>query len=66
MCTATCEAGGSWEAAVYHRELSLVFCGDLEGWDGGGQERGPRGRRYMYIYSGFTSLYSRSSHSIVK
>lgn len=51
MGTATCEASGSWEAAVYHRELSLVFCGDLEGWDGGGQERGPRGRRYMYTYS---------------
>ena len=27
-----------------------VLCDDLEGWDGGGWERGSRGRGYMCIY----------------
>ena len=39
-----------WEAAILLRELSSVFCGDLQGgmraWEGG-----PRGRGYMYTYS---------------
>ena len=29
-----CKRDGSREAAVQHRELSLAFCDDLEGWDG--------------------------------
>ena len=48
----------SWESAVKCRELSLVFCDDLDGWDGG--KEGPRERGYMYTYSQFTSLYSRN------
>ena len=44
MCSAVCETASYWEAAVWHRELNLVLCDDLEGWDGGGgqeaQERG--------------------------
>ena len=35
MCTATCKIDSYWEPAVRHRESSLLFCGDLEGWDGG-------------------------------
>ena len=36
-----------------HRELSLVLCDDLDGWDGEGQgwEGGPRGKEYMNTYS---------------
>ena len=37
-----------WKAAVYHRELSLVLCADLAGWDG----RVRRGlkREGIYVY----------------
>ena len=38
-----------WEVAVQHKELSLVLCDDLEGWDGG-WAGGSRGRGYMYMY----------------
>ena len=31
MCTAICETDSWWEAAVWHRELSLVLSGDLDG-----------------------------------
>ena len=30
-----------------HKEPSLVLCDDLEGWEGGGQDGGSRGRGYM-------------------
>ena len=37
-----------------HRELNLVLCDDLEGWDGvgwgWGWEGGSRGRRHVYTY----------------
>ena len=33
--TTTGKIGSSWEAAVQHRELGLVLCDDLEGWDDG-------------------------------
>ena len=29
-----------WEVAVKYKKLSLVFCDDLEGWDGDGWEGG--------------------------
>jgi len=32
-----CKADSEWEAVVQHRELSLVLCDDLDGWDGGGK-----------------------------
>ena len=35
---------------LYSTELSLVLCGDQDGWDGW-EEGGPRGRGYMYTYS---------------
>ena len=41
-----------WEPAIQHWELSLVLCGDLDGWDGG--EVGGRSKRegiYVYVYS---------------
>ena len=37
--TARCRMDGCWEAAAWHREISLVLCDHLEGWDGeGGRE----------------------------
>ena len=35
-----CKIDGKWEFAVWHRELSLVLCDNLEGWDGMGDGRG--------------------------
>ena len=29
-----CEIDSWWEVAIWHKEPSLAFCGDLEGWDG--------------------------------
>ena len=31
--TTTCKIASWWEAAAQHREISLVLCDDLEGWD---------------------------------
>ena len=45
---------------------SSALCDDLEGTDGWGSEGGSRKKRYMYIYSGLTSLYSRKEHNTVK
>ena len=41
------------EAAVFHRELSLILCDDLVGWDRGlGVTEPPEGGRgYLYRYS---------------
>ena len=36
MCIATCQTDSSGDLPEWHRELSSVLCGDLEGWDGGG------------------------------
>ena len=38
-----------WEAAILLRELSSVFCGDLEGWDEGMGGRSKRKGVYVYI-----------------
>ena len=40
-----------WEPAVYHRELSLVLCGDLEEWDGGGGKREAQEGRDVCIHT---------------
>ena len=47
--TAMCRPD-SWQEAVYHKELKLVYCDDLEGQDRGGWEGGLRGRGYMHTY----------------
>ena len=47
-----------WEASVWHRELSSVFCDDLDGWMGVGKRGGSRERGYMYPCNWFTLLYS--------
>ena len=37
--TTNCKIDSSWEAAAQHREISLVICDHLEGWDKeGGRE----------------------------
>ena len=36
MYATMCKIESQWEAAVQHRELSSVFCDDLEGWVGVG------------------------------
>ena len=42
---------GSWEAAAEHREISLVLCDDLEGWDReGGREAQEGGDMGIYVY----------------
>ena len=46
MYTAMCEKDSSWEAAIQHRELSSVLCGDLDGCDGE-WEGDLRGRGYI-------------------
>ena len=39
-----------WEAPVWHRDLSLVLCDGLEGWDGvGGRETQDRGHICIHI-----------------
>ena len=43
-----CKRDSEWGAAVQQRELSLMLCDDLEGWDGG-WEGGSRGRGDVYI-----------------
>ena len=47
-------------ASIFHRELSLVLCDNLEGWYEDGWEEGLRGRGYMYTYGWFMLLYSRN------
>ena len=40
-----------WEAAALHREISLVFCDHLEGWDReGGRETQEGGDMGIYVY----------------
>ena len=34
-----CKIDSQWEFAVWHRGLNPVFCDNLEGWDGVGDER---------------------------
>ena len=40
--TTKCKIASQWEAAASHREISLVLCDHLEGWDkeGGRDTRG--------------------------
>ena len=34
-----CKIDSQWEFAVWHSELSLVLCDNLDGWDGVGDGR---------------------------
>ena len=47
--TTMCKTDSQREPAVQHRELSLVLCDDLDGWDGGGGEREVQ-REGIYVY----------------
>ena len=40
-----------WEALIWHREISLVLCDDLEGWgrSWGGKEAQEEGNLYVYL-----------------
>ena len=46
-----CKIESQWEASVQHRELSLVLCDDLEGWDWGGRIGGRFKRQRIYVYT---------------
>ena len=46
-----CKIESQWEASVQHRELSLVLCDDLEGWDWGGRIGGRFKRQRTYVYT---------------
>ena len=64
--TLPCKIDSQWEAAPWHRELSLVLWQPVVvGW-GWRWERSSRGRGPMYIYGWFTLLYGRNQHNIVK
>ena len=68
MCTLPCvkwtDSGNLLYMYVWHRELNLVLCDNLEVKDG--VERGWRGREHMCTYGWFMLLYGRSQHNIVK
>ena len=48
--TAVCKIDSWWEGTVQCRELSMVLCADLEGWDEGTWEGGTRERGHMNAY----------------
>ena len=39
-----CKLDGWWKVAVFHRELSLALCNDLEGLEGRGGREAQEGR----------------------
>ena len=67
-CTLPCvkwtDSGNLLYMYVWHRELKLVLCDNLEVKDG--VERGWRGREHICTYGWFMLLYGRSQHNIVK
>ena len=54
-CTCICKTESWWKSVIQHRELSLVLCDYLDGWDDGsgggvGQWNGsPREREGIYV-----------------
>ena len=60
-----CNIDSQWEFAAWHRELRLVLCDNLEGWDGGGREVQEE-EDIMYTYGWFVLIYGRNQHNIVK
>ena len=62
-----CKTDNQWEFAGWCRELKLVLCDNLEGWDQvGGGRRFKREGPYLYTYDWFTLMYGRNQHNIVK
>ena len=48
---AICKLDSWWEFAAWFRELNLVLCDHLEGWDGGEtEERLEREGTYVYLW----------------
>ena len=47
---ATCNINSQQEFAVWLRKLKQGICINLEGWNGEGDEKGSKGRAYMYTY----------------
>ena len=45
-----CKIDSQPEFAVWLRKLKQGICINLEGWNGEGDERGSKGRAYMYTY----------------
>ena len=49
--TTKCKIDSKWEAAAEHREISLVPCDHLGGWDReGGREKQEGGDMGIYVY----------------
>ena len=49
--TTKCKTDSQWEAAAQHREISLVLCDHLEGWDReGGRETQEGGDMGIHVY----------------
>ena len=71
--TTKCKIDSYWEAAAWHREISLVLCDHVEGWDReGGRETQERRKRegiwgYMYtLLIHFVIQQKLTQHCIVK
>ena len=56
-----CKIDSQWEFAVGHRELNLVLCDNLEGW-----EASSRGRGHRYTYDWYMLIYQRNQHNMLK
>ena len=53
-----------WEFALWCRELKLLLCDNLEGWDGVGG--GTRGRGHVYTCGWFTLMFGRNQYNTEK
>ena len=51
MYTTMCKIESQQEPAAYLRELTLMLCDDLEGWDGGAIVGGRSQRKGMSVYA---------------
>ena len=56
-----CKTDSQWEFAIWHTELELGLCDNLEGWD-----RGSKGKGRMYAYGWFTLMHGRNQCNTVK
>ena len=61
--TTMCKIDSWWEFVIWHRELKLVLCENLEKSDGMGMGREAwREGIYIYSYDLFELLYGRNQH----